>query len=73
MTDDEAPLARLLARLPQADADPARAMRVQARCRRILARRVKPAATPPPRRVESVCIVGLGVAYLISVIQYAMQ
>jgi len=73
MTPDEAPLARLLARLPQADAEPARAARVQARCRSILARSVKPAATPPRRRVESLCVVGLCVAYLISVIQYALQ
>jgi len=66
-------LTRLLAQLSDAEPDPRRAMRVQNRCRGVLARRTAPAARRPARRLESVCIVGLCVTYLITVIQYALQ
>ena len=76
MTHDEEPLTRLLQRLPQADVDEVRAARVQARCRKALARTARPLAPSPrrpARRLESICVGGFCLAYLISVIQYAMR
>jgi len=76
VTHDEEPLTRLLQRLPQAEVDEVRASRVQARCRKALARRVNPLVAPRPRRarrLESFCVVSLCVAYLITVIQQALQ
>ena len=64
------PLTHLLSRLPQADPD--RAARVRVRCHAALARR-QPRPTPPPRRLESFCVIGLCIAYLITVIQQALQ
>jgi hypothetical protein len=58
MTHDEAQLTRLLAQLPAANPDPARAARVQARCHRALVRQSR---QPAPRRVsplESVLVAG---------------
>ena len=73
MIHDDEPLTRLLRRLPQAGPDPARAARVQARCHKVLARRAKPSVTVHPRPLESALFAALGVAYLLSVLQYALQ
>jgi len=70
---DHQPLAHLLAQLGHAQPDPRRATRVQNRCRAVLARHTAAAAPRPARRLESLCVVGLCVAYLITVIQYALQ
>jgi len=73
MNRHDEPLAHLLARLPQAQPDARRTKRVQAKCQALLARRTRPPAHRPAHPIESLCIVGLCVAYLISVIQYALQ
>lgn len=72
MTYHEESLTRLLARLPQADVDSARAARVQARCRRVLARTVRPPVQARPRRLESLLFAALSVGYLLAVIQKAL-
>ena len=70
--NDDRRLTHLLARLSDAQPNPRHSARVQTRCRAMLARHT--AQTPrPARRLESLCVVGLCVAYLISVIQYALQ
>jgi len=70
---DRQPLAHLLAQLNNAEPNPQRSTRVRNRCRAVLARQTTPAAQTSPRRLESLCIVGLCVAYLITVIQHALQ
>ena len=70
---DRQPLAHLLAQLNNAEPNPQRSTRVRNRCHAVLARQTTPAAQTSPRRLESLCIVGLGVAYLITVIQHALQ
>ncbi len=72
MNDDQ-PLARLLAQLSTAEPDPRRSIKVQNRCRAALARHTVPTPPPPAPRLESLGVVGLCVAYLITVIQYALQ
>ena len=67
------PLAHLLARLRDAEPDPRRAARVQDRCRTVLTRRTARPAPRPARLFESLCVVGLCVAYLIAVVQQALQ
>jgi len=71
--NDERRLTHLLAQLSDAKPDPRHSARVQTRCRAALARRTAQTTPPPARRLESLCVVGLCVAYLISVIQYALQ
>jgi hypothetical protein len=70
--NDHGPLTHLLGQLSDAAPDPVRSARVQARCRTVLARKTAP-APPPARRVESLCVAGFCVVYLITVIQYALQ
>jgi hypothetical protein len=73
MTTSHEPLTHLLARLPDAEADPRRAARVQARCRTVLARREAREARRQPRRIESLFVVSLCLAYLVTVIRQALQ
>ena len=72
MNDYGEPLAHLLARLPDAEADPGRTARVLERCRAALTRRTAQPAARPARTVESLCIGGLCLAYLIAVVQHAL-
>jgi hypothetical protein len=74
------PLIRLLAGLPPAEPDPARAERMRMECRARLARqavRASPLRGPAPRgrtvRVWEPLIAGLGVAYLTEVIVQALR
>jgi len=69
---DHGPLRHLLSQLSDAVPDPVRSARVQARCRTVLARKTAQ-ALPHGRRVESLCVAGFCLAYLITVIQYALQ
>ena len=71
MTSSHEPLTHLLARLPEPD--PRRAARVQARCRAVLTRRTARAASRPSRRIESLCVASLCLAYLVTVIHQALQ
>jgi len=71
--NEDRPLTHLLAQLSDAEPDPRRSIRVQNRCRAVLARQTAKAARRPARRLESLCVVGLCLAYLIAVIQYALQ
>lgn len=73
MTSSHEPLTHLLARLPDAEPDPRRAARVQARCRTVLTRRTARAASRPSRRIESPCVASLCLAYLVTVIHQALQ
>jgi len=69
---DHGPLRHLLSQLSDAVPDPVRSARVEARCRTVLARKTAQ-APPPARRVEALCGAGFCLAYLITVIQYALQ
>ena len=68
------PLSRILAGLPSAEPDPARADRVRARCRATLTR-LQP-HRPQPRRVTrfwAPLVAGLGGVYLTEVIRQALH
>ena len=74
------PMIRLLAELPPAEPDPARAERIRMRCRARLARQAARASASrvpgPPSRIAQVwqsLIALLGVAYLTEVIIQALR
>jgi hypothetical protein len=73
MTHDDTQLARLLAQLPAAVPDAARAARVKTRCHRVLARRVRPPAPRPVSPLEPVLVGGFCLFYLLVVIQQALH
>jgi hypothetical protein len=66
------PLAHLLGRLPDADPHTRRRAAVRARCHAALARRTRAARRRPSGRLESVCVFGLCIAYLATVVVQAM-
>ena len=71
MTD---PLLGMLANLPQAEPDLARAERVRRRCHAILATRRKPRASRPGEgmRLEETLLAGLGAVYLVETVRQAL-
>jgi hypothetical protein len=70
--DGHDPMLRMLARLPTALPDAARADRLRARCRTAIARRRKEQTAPPPRGAASllgpVLVGGFCLVYLAAVI-----
>jgi hypothetical protein len=69
------PLLQLMADLPQADSDPARAARVRARCQAVLARRARqrPSLASNLNRFWTPVIASLAGVYLAETIHQALR